>query len=718
MFVFDRLKSYPWQPAIAGLLVTTLLAGLQHRGMLQSIELKVFDQMTQWQPDLPPDPRLLIVAITEQDIQRWQQVPLSDRILDTVFNRLEAHHPRVIGLDLFRDIPQEPGHRQLRQRLERDDRVVVICKHAGADQPAIAAAPRVPDPRIGFSDIVEDPDGVIRRNLLAVSRPANSPCAAPTSFSWQLVQRYVGNLTPTITDQDVQWGKARLSRLHPHMGGYQLRAEEARGFQILLKYRAAQQVARQVSLTDVLTQKLDPSWVKDRIVLIGSTAPSVKDIFTTPYSDGKSDNSGKMAGIVIHAQMTSQLLEAVLTGQGQFWAWPAWGEWLWALGWSGVGGALALWRPHPVRLGVAIGLTGVGLLAIHVAVFSQLGWIPIAPPMLGLIMTAGSVAAYSAHYERQQQFKSQRLLKEQEETIALLQSLLQEGGHTEEDTIALPTLIADTPRSRNLLNQRYCITALLGSGGFSSTYLATDTQRPGEPTCVVKHLQPARTDELFLKLARRLFKTEADSLELLGYHVQIPQLLAYFEENEQFYLIQEYIAGESLEQEVRSGKRYSEPQALKLLQDVLPVLVFVHGYGVIHRDLKPSNLIRRKLDGQIAVIDFGAVKQISPDLKENEDVTVAIGTVGYAPPEQFIGHPRFNSDLYALGMIAIQFLTGVPVKQLLRDSVTSQLAWRHLAVVSPWFADILDQMVAYDFSQRYQSAIEVLQALAENQPKR
>jgi serine/threonine protein kinase len=138
----------------------------------------------------------------------------------------------------------------------------------------------------------------------------------------------------------------------------------------------------------------------------------------------------------------------------------------------------------------------------------------------------------------------------------------------------------------------------------------------------------------------------------------------------------------------------------------------VHSQGVIHRDVKPSNLIRRQADGHMAMIDFGAVKQIHPQAQE-DNFTVAIGTVGYAPPEQFIGQPRFNSDIYALGMIAIQALTGIAVKQLQRDVTTGALVWQHLATVSRPLAAILDRMTAYDFHQRYGSATEVLQALVK-----
>nr|WP_235018734.1 serine/threonine-protein kinase [Tolypothrix sp. NIES-4075] len=298
-------------------------------------------------------------------------------------------------------------------------------------------------------------------------------------------------------------------------------------------------------------------------------------------------------------------------------------------------------------------------------------------------------------------------IKDQNENISLLQALLREEGNSRAQ---IRIGLNNGSQADKLLSKRYKVTDLLGSGGFSYTYLAEDTHRPGNPMCVVKHLQPARTDEVFLDIARRLFKTEAEILDILGHHDQIPQLMAYFEENQQFYLVQEYIRGQTLQEELIPDNYLTEANVVNLLKDVLWVLKFVHGRGVIHRDIKPSNLIRRQEDKRIVLIDFGAVKQIQPQMQA-ENATVAVGTVGYAPPEQFMGHPKFNSDIYGLGMIAIQALTGIAAKHLERESTTA-LAWRHLAEeTSEEFATILDKMVAYDFQKRYQSAEEVLQAL-------
>jgi CHASE2 domain-containing sensor protein/predicted Ser/Thr protein kinase len=267
----------------------------------------------------------------------------------------------------------------------------------------------------------------------------------------------------------------------------------------------------------------------------------------------------------------------------------------------------------------------------------------------------------------------------------------------------------------SLQDGRYRIIAAIGGGGFGRIYVAEDTRRPGNPRCVVKHLQPASRELKFLELARRLFNTEAEILEQLGRHEQIPQLLAYFEENEEFYLVQEFIDGISLSDELIHNVKLDEAQVIVLLQDILGILVFVHSHQVIHRDIKPSNLIRRASDSKLVLIDFGAVKQIR-QLSNNSglsEMSVAIGTQGYMPNEQSAGKPRLNSDIYALGIVAIQAITGLRPSKLPEDPNTGEIVWRHQARVSNKFADIIDKMVRYDYRTRYQSANEVLQALQE-----
>ncbi|MEQ9238487.1 protein kinase domain-containing protein [Coleofasciculus sp. E2-BRE-01] len=265
-----------------------------------------------------------------------------------------------------------------------------------------------------------------------------------------------------------------------------------------------------------------------------------------------------------------------------------------------------------------------------------------------------------------------------------------------------------------LLDGRYQVNQVLGAGGFGRTYLAQDTRRPGNPICVVKHLQPANRDPNFLETARRLFNSEAETLEVLGNHDQIPRLLAYFEEDQEFYLVQEYIEGHPLSQELIPGQPWDQTRVVALLQELLEVLDFVHHHGVIHRDIKPDNLIRRNLDKKLVLLDFGAVKQIRTQLASPQGQmsnTVAVGTPGYMSSEQALGQPRPTSDIYALGIIAIQAITGRMPAELQEDLNTGELIWQHLAPVSPGLKHILTRMVRYHFKDRYQSTTEALQAV-------
>ncbi|MBW4669643.1 MAG: CHASE2 domain-containing protein [Cyanomargarita calcarea GSE-NOS-MK-12-04C] len=700
------LRNILTQPAVvASVMASVLLVGVQRLGVLEPIELKAFDHMMQWRTDPGLDPRILIIAFTENDIQKFKQGSPNGEVLDAVFNKLERYKPKIIGLDFFRDVPVEPGHQKLLTRLKNDSLIVPICKLDDGSTPAVPPPPGIEPANVGFADLLEDKDGVIRRNLIVVPGNPKSACSTQSSLAFQLAINYLGSPPEFIDENHLKLGEKVFQRLKTDSGGY--RDVDARGFQILLNYRSASKVAQQVSLTDLLGDRFQPDWVKDRIVLIGTTAPSSQDIRYTPYSSGKQDNSGKMPGVVIHAQMVSQILDAVVSDkQVLFWFLPEWGEILWLWSWTLVGGIIASRIGHPLRLALTTSaILGIFLYSYFV-IFTMAGWVPLAPALFGFLSAQAGVIVYTAFQNKQQKEKIALQIHEQKETISLLQTLLKEGGG---DTAQTPTGITGGLLTERLLNQRYRVIELLGSGGFSYTYLSEDTHRPGNLKCVVKYLQPARKDDLFLEVARRLFKTEAEMLELLGQHDQIPQLMAYFEENQQFFLVQEYIPGHSLEAELNSIDRLTEGEVIDLLKDVLHILVFVHDRGVIHRDLKPSNLMRRQKDRRIVLIDFGAVKQIQPTVA-SENATIAVGTVGYAPPEQFMGQPRLNSDIYGLGMIAIQALTGTQAKNLERDSTTT-LIWRHLAQPTDEFAAILDKMVCFDFQKRYQSAREVLSSL-------
>ncbi|MEG3843546.1 EAL domain-containing protein, partial [Microcoleus sp. herbarium14] len=381
---------------LAGATVTLLNVGVRRLGWLQTWELGSFDSLVRLQPEPAPDPRLLVVGISEADIQALGRFPISDGAIAQTLTKLQKYRPKVIGLDLYRDLPQQPGHQELLDQLKAPN-VVAIAKLSDSESPGVPAPPGVPPDRVGFNDFVLDADGVVRRNLLSVSKPDKTTAF---SFALQLAVLYfkdrVLQENSSVNPNQINWGQAEFVPLKSDSGGYA--NLDARGYQILLKYRSALQVARQVSIRQVLNGEIDPSWVKDKIVLIGTTAPSTRDVFLTPYSPALKQ-SPKMPGVLLHAQMLSQILSAVLEGRSLFWMWPEWAEILWNCSWAVVGGAVA-WRiVHPARAGLVGGAALIGLFGISLAIFIGGGWVPLVSPALGLVVTGVGVSAYRKVYD-------------------------------------------------------------------------------------------------------------------------------------------------------------------------------------------------------------------------------------------------------------------------------------------------------------------------------
>lgn len=680
---------------VASAAVCGLVIGVRHLGRLEGLELNYFDRFVQLHPDEGADPRLLVVAVTQDDIQALDRWPASDRTIDQLLQKLKQYRPRIVGLDIYRDLPVEPGNVELTTRLQVNDNIIAVCK-VGDDKGLGVAPPTVvPKTRLGFSDLVLDRDGVVRRGLLFMTPEKTSKCPATTSFSLQLALKYLSRqgvraqLTP---DKNLKIGTATFPAIANNSSGYQ--NVDARGYQVLINYRSPTAVARQVSLSDVLSDSINSSWVEDKIVLVGVTATEIKDYFYTPYDlSQQPETKGKMAGVLVHAQILSQLLSTVLDGRSLFWYWSETTEILWIWVWSLLGGAIA-WYVRPSWLLGVIGASALlGLGSICFVLFLQKGWIPLVPPALGLVGTSGAIVAYQAYFKARP-------------------SGAKNNNSAPEGSFSSLTTAAGTQATRTILKERYQIVRNIGAGGFGHTFLAEDTQRPGKPYCVVKQLIPS-TDERYMQLARRLFQSEAEALETLGSFDRIPQLLAYFEQDRQFYLVEEFIQGHPLSEELVPGKRLSETEVVALLKDILLVLDFIHHRSVIHRDIKPSNIIRRRSDNSLVLVDFGSVKQLQTQITmAQEKYTVAIGTMGYAAPEQFFGKPVFSSDIYALGTIGIQAVTGIPPTELEEDPTTHEVIWRnHVPAINDTLAAILNKMVRYYPSNRFQSATAVLRAL-------
>ncbi len=280
-----------------------------------------------------------------------------------------------------------------------------------------------------------------------------------------------------------------------------------------------------------------------------------------------------------------------------------------------------------------------------------------------------------------------------------------------------------------LLDRRYRIIKVTDSSEVGKTYLAADTHRPGYPQCTVREMRLPGTSSQTPELVKVIFQRNAEIIEKLGKHDKIPELLAYFEENQSLYLIEEFIAGSPLSQELIPGEPWDEDKVIALLSEILEVLVFIHEKGFIHRRIQPDRAIRRESDGKFVLVDFSLDKEINPEVanchllaqtspnsvKRHEAKKQDLAAQElYVPIEQSMGNPRYNSDIYALGTIAQLAVTGLSPKKLsaLKNN-KSEIPWRNQATCSPALADIIDRMVRPDCEERYQEAAEVLADLKQ-----
>jgi len=273
--------------------------------------------------------------------------------------------------------------------------------------------------------------------------------------------------------------------------------------------------------------------------------------------------------------------------------------------------------------------------------------------------------------------------------------------------------------SSTILSNRYRVLSVLGDGGFGKTFLVEDTQMPSNRQCVLKQLKPIhdQTPEI-RQLVQDRFQREAAILEKLGEtHAQIPCLYAYFSENEQFYLVQEWIDGVTVAQQVEQAGPQSETLVKAMVASLLDAIAFIHSQGIVHRDIKPDNIILRRQDNQPVLIDFGAVKETMNTVLDSQNYStrsIVVGTPGYMPVEQLSGRPVYASDLYSLGMTALYMLIGKSPQELVSDPATGQLLWRqHAPDISTDFADFLDTAIRTHTPDRFTSATAMQSALAQ-----
>ena len=374
---------------LIGFAVTSTVLTGRHLGALQLWELKAYDSLVSLTDKELKDPQLLLVEITETDIKNQNRWPLSDQTLAQLLEKIQKYQPAAIGLDIYRDISHPPGTEDLRQQLQQAN--VISIQYLGSDGQRVSSPKGVSPKQVGFNDLVLDQDNVLRRNLMF----AHSGETELYSFSLKLSLAYLQHNFPEqdftfrVDNNNLHIGQTAIPRLRSNSGGYRMAASQASGWQTLIEYKSFDMASR-VTLTDVLSDKLEPDLVKDKVVIIGTTAPSIKDFFVTPYS-GK---YGEMAGVIAHAKMTNQLIDLATGNTTSMWFLPEAWEWLW----------IGLW---PFALVTTVATTGnkLKVLVLGSATIVLLGgscyfafllggWLPFVPTLLGIGATTLSIVAH------------------------------------------------------------------------------------------------------------------------------------------------------------------------------------------------------------------------------------------------------------------------------------------------------------------------------------
>jgi len=396
-------------------LVIPLVAGgilvLRFLGLLQMLEWAALDQFFRLRPQAAIEDRIVLVSVDEATIRQVGQWPIPDAALATVLDHIRQQAPRVIGLDLYRDLPVEPGHAALVEIFRSTPNLIGVEKAIGsADGPEVNASPILKaQQQVAASDLVIDADGKVRRGLLALTTPAGE---SMMGLATALVLRYLEpeGISLTVLDPDrerYQLGKAVITPFRANDGGY-VRADDG-GYQILINFRGRADRFRRVSMADILKGQVPPDWARDRLILIGTTAESLKDVVFTPYSSHLSQFPEPMPGVVLHANIASQLLSAALEGQSLLRVWLPLGEGLWVVAWASVGAMLGwqlrsqtLARPYPSSYGILLGLVLGTLILAGTTYFAFLQgwWIPLVPPLLALGGGTVVMTGYVASLER------------------------------------------------------------------------------------------------------------------------------------------------------------------------------------------------------------------------------------------------------------------------------------------------------------------------------
>ncbi|NET67112.1 MAG: CHASE2 domain-containing protein [Moorea sp. SIO1G6] len=384
---------------LPGIAVIGLVMLARLNGYLQFSEWITLDTFLRLRPSEPMDERVVIVGIDEEDIQDVGTYPIPDQDIARLLRRLQTYKPRAIGLDIVRDLPVEPGHEQLVETFEEIKTLIAIEKVLPTK---IKPPPGFPPERVGFSDVLFDGDGNVRRSLLGTPTPEGGKF----SLSLSLAKTYLTvegiSLENGIKNPDgMMFGSTELPRFLPNSGGYV--GTDAGGVQVLLNFRSGRERFRILSLKDIKTENFNPSWIRDRIVIVGVTTPSIKDTVNTTAIKGLNP-PGKIYGVEFHAHATSQILSAVLDQRSLLRTWSDPWEYLWILGWGFLAIGLGRLTQSPFKNLFGVGVASFGLVGVGYVFLVWGWWIPVAPALLILVINS---LLFPAFYHYDQALRSQ-----------------------------------------------------------------------------------------------------------------------------------------------------------------------------------------------------------------------------------------------------------------------------------------------------------------------
>jgi CHASE2 domain-containing sensor protein len=377
--------------ALPGTVVIMLAVLLRLTGAMQSIEWLTFDTFLSLRPLEPMDERITIVGINQDDIRRVGTYPLPDREIVLLLKKLQSLQPRAIGIDIFRDLPIEPGYDELVSIVKKSQNLICVEKVL-SDK--IGSLSRLPTQKVSFADQVTDNDGKLRRSLLLVSTPQEYK----KSLSISLAKAYLAYEGVSLkTDMShrtpIKLGTTKLPRFFSNSGGY-IRAD-VKGVQILLNFRNSQESFRTLTLSDIKTGNFNPNWIRDRIVIIGMIAPSIKDFIMTSAIPSTKPGPGQVHEVEIQAHAVSQIISAGLDSRPLLNTWLDGWEYLWIIGWGllGISFARLIKSPYINFLAVCIASTSLIFISYWLLVWGW--WVPVVPAMLVLLFNGiGLTALY------------------------------------------------------------------------------------------------------------------------------------------------------------------------------------------------------------------------------------------------------------------------------------------------------------------------------------